>query len=82
MNLSPATKLSYGVGQAAEGIKNNGFSLFVLFFYVQVLGLSSSLAGLALFISLCFDAVTDPVTGYVSDGWRSRWGSQIRKVAP
>ena len=72
--ISTTTKLSYGVGQAAEGIKNNAFSLFLLFFYVQVHGLSPSLAGVALFVALCVDAVTDPIAGSVSDAWRSRWG--------
>ena len=68
------TKLSFGIGQAAEGIKNNAFTLFLLFFYVQVHGLSASLAGTALFIALIFDAVSDPIAGYLSDSWRSRWG--------
>ncbi len=68
------SKLSFGIGQAAEGIKNNAFTLFLLFFYVQVHGLSASLAGIALFIALCFDAVSDPIAGYLSDSWRSRWG--------
>ena len=72
--VSMASKLSFGIGSAAEGIKNVAFSLFLLFFYVQVHGLSASLAGTALFIALCFDAVSDPVAGYLSDSWRSRWG--------
>lgn len=72
--VSTTSKLSFGIGQAAEGIKNNAFTLFLLFFYVQVHGLSASLAGTALFIALCFDAVSDPVAGYLSDSWRSRWG--------
>ena len=72
--VSLTSKLSYGIGQAAEGIKSNAFNLFLLFFYVQVHGLSPSLAGVALFIALCFDAVSDPVVGYLSDSWRSHWG--------
>lgn len=71
---STGTKLSFGIGSAAEGIKNVAFTLFLLFFYVQVHGLSASLAGTALFIALCFDAITDPVAGYLSDSWQSRWG--------
>ena len=72
--VSTATKLSFGIGSAAEGVKNIAFSLFLLFFYVQVHGLSASLAGTALFIALCFDAISDPVAGYISDAWRSKWG--------
>ena len=72
--VSLTCKLSFGLGSVAEGIKTIAFSLFLLFFYVQVHGLSASLAGTALFIALCFDAISDPLVGYLSDSWRSRWG--------
>ena len=68
------SKLAFGVGQAAEGLKNTGFALFVLFYYNQVLGLPGSLAGLALAIALIFDAITDPLAGSLSDNWKSRLG--------
>ena len=68
------TKFSYSVGQTAEGVKNSALSMFVLFFYNQVLGLPATLAGLALFIALLFDAITDPLAGSISDNWRSRMG--------
>ena len=72
--VATSSKLSFGLGSAAEGIKNVAFSLFLLFLYVQVHGLSASLAGIALFIALCFDAISDPVAGYISDASRSKWG--------
>ena len=43
-----STKIVYGLGQAAEGLKNTAFGLFLLFYYNQVLGLPGTLAGLAL----------------------------------
>ena len=67
-------RLAFGLGQMAEGIKGFSFSLFALFYYNSVLGLSASLAGAAMGIALLFDAVTDPLTGSVSDRWRSKWG--------
>lgn len=72
--LSVGTKLAYGIGQAAEGIKTRGFDYVAFFFFTQVLGLSGSLAGLAVAIALIFDAVTDPVAGHLSDNWKSRLG--------
>ena len=66
--------LAYGVGQAAEGIKNQAFNVFLLFYYQQVVGVSGTLTGLALGIALVFDAVTDPLAGFASDRLRSRWG--------
>jgi len=64
----------YCFGQVAEGLFGATITVFLLFYYNQVLGLSGSLCGLALLIALCFDAVTDPVLGSLSDGWHSRLG--------
>ncbi len=72
--LPLGTRLAYGVGLGADGVKNNAFATFLLFFYQQLVGLDARLCGLALFIALLVDAVTDPTMGVVSDGWRSRFG--------
>ena len=69
-----SSKLAFGIGQFAEGLKNTAFSLFILFYYNQVLGLSGTLAGTALFIALLFDAITDPLAGSLSDNLKSRLG--------
>jgi Na+/melibiose symporter-like transporter len=69
-----SSKLAYGVGQVAEGLKNTAFGLFVLFYYNQVLGVPGSLCGLAMGIALLFDAITDPLAGSLSDNWHSRFG--------
>ena len=72
--LSFSTKFYYGFGSISFGIKNNGFSYFVLFVYSSVLGLPAWMAGLALNLVLFADAITDPLVGYYSDRLRSRWG--------
>jgi glycoside/pentoside/hexuronide:cation symporter, GPH family len=72
--VSLSTKIYYGFGSVAYGAKDNGFSYFILLFYSQVLGLSPSLTSLALFIALCFDAISDPAVGYLSDNLHSKWG--------
>ncbi|HMJ12386.1 MAG TPA: MFS transporter, partial [Polyangiaceae bacterium] len=68
------TRVAFGVGQSAEGIKNIAFSMFVVLYYNQVLGLDPALAGLAAGIALAFDALMDPVVGAISDATKSRWG--------
>lgn len=72
--LSRATKLWYALGQTAEGVQNEGFVLFLLFYYTQVLGLPGTLVGQVIFVALLFDAVTDPLAGVLSDRLHSRWG--------
>ncbi|WP_299192287.1 MFS transporter [uncultured Erythrobacter sp.] len=71
---SLALKLLHGFGAAAFGIKNNGFDYFLLLFYGSVIGLEPSLVGLAILIALVFDAFSDPLVGYWSDNFSSRWG--------
>ena len=72
--LGLTTKLTYGFGAVAYGIKDNGFAYFLLLFYGTVVGLEPALAGTALLIALVFDSLSDPVVGYWSDNTRSRWG--------
>jgi len=72
--LTLSLKLFYGVGQLAEGIKSTAFSVFLLFYYNQVLGLSGAWTGLALGIATLIDAITDPLMGSISDSFRHRWG--------
>jgi Na+/melibiose symporter-like transporter len=68
------TKLAYGLGAIAPGVKDNGLSYFLLIFYSQVIGVDARLVGLAITASLIFDAFIDPIVGYWSDNLRSRWG--------
>lgn len=69
-----STKLIYGLGSVAFGVKDNGFQTLVLLFYNQVIGLPPQLVGLAVGIALIADAFLDPLVGQISDNWRSPWG--------
>ena len=72
------TKVWYGFGNTGQAVKNVVFSTFLFFYYNQVLGLSSTLCGLAIFIALLFDAVNDPLIGYWSDQTTSKkWGKRL-----
>ena len=71
---SLGTKLAYGFGSVAYGVKNGGFDYFLLLFYSQVVGLDARLVGLAITTALVVDAISDPIVGYWSDNFRSRWG--------
>lgn len=68
------TKVFYGLGSVAFGIKDNGFQTILLLFYNQVIGLPGSLVGAAIGIALIVDAFLDPIIGQVSDNLRTRWG--------
>ena len=66
--------LFYGIGEETPGIKNAAFGTFLLFYYQQIVGVSGTLTGVALAIALFFDAISDPVTGAISDRTHSGWG--------
>ena len=67
-------RIMFAVGQVPEGVQSAAFGFFLLFFYNQVLGLSGSLASLAIVIALVVDAVIDPVVGSWSDRTRGALG--------
>ena len=67
-------RLLYGSGIISHGLKEAAMAVFVLFYYKQVLGLSGTLTGLALAISIIWDGVSDPLIGIWSDRLRSRIG--------
>lgn len=70
-------KLVHGLGSIAYGVKENGFSTFLLLFYNQVIGLDAGIVGIAIMVALIFDAFVDPVIGELTDRTRSRWGRRL-----
>jgi glycoside/pentoside/hexuronide:cation symporter, GPH family len=72
--LGVPTKLAYGLGSMAFGVKDAGFGTFLLLFYNQLVGLPSQWVSGAIALALVADACVDPIVGQVSDHWRSRWG--------
>lgn len=68
------TKLFYGFGSVAFGVKDQGFAYFLLFFYSQVLGVPALKVGIAISLALAVDAFIDPVVGQISDNLRTRLG--------
>jgi Na+/melibiose symporter-like transporter len=72
--LPLSTKLAYGFGSVAYGVKDGGFAYFLLLFYSQVIGVDAGLVGLAITLALVIDAISDPVVGYWSDNLHSKWG--------
>ena len=73
VGIKTGTLWAYGSGGGAYGVLRNAH-YFVLIYYSQVLGLDPGLAGLAVGIGLVFDAITDPLIGYLSDSTRSKLG--------
>lgn len=57
----------YALGEGAMSITMNGISNFAMLYYTQLLGLSAAYAGIALGVTMFWDAITDPVMGHITD---------------
>lgn len=68
------TRLLYGSGTVAFGIKDHGFNALLMLFYNQVVGLPAAWVGSAIMIAMIADALFDPLLGQYSDNVRTRWG--------
>ncbi len=68
------TKLGYGIGEMSSEVPGSILSFFVLFFLTNVAGLNPALAGATLLVGKVWDAVNDPLVGWLSDRTRSRLG--------
>lgn len=69
-----ARKLGYGVGDFGFNLFFTTASLYLLYYYTDVLGLPPATAGWVFAVALIWDAVFDPVMGYVANRTRTRWG--------
>jgi GPH family glycoside/pentoside/hexuronide:cation symporter len=72
--LSVATKLAYGAGDLGPAIIAGIHGFFLLNFLINVAGLRPGAAGTIFLISKIWDAVNDPVIGWLTDKTVSRWG--------
>ena len=68
------TKLFYGFGSVAYGVKDQGFTTLLMLFYNQVVGMPAAWVGSAILVALVVDTMADPIVGQISDNLRSRWG--------
>lgn len=67
-------RASYGLGAMVDGFTLTALSTFQLFYLTAVCGLSNTLAGVCITISLAIDAFADPMFGSFSDSASGRLG--------
>jgi GPH family glycoside/pentoside/hexuronide:cation symporter len=65
--LSLSVKVFYGVGELAAAVPASLSAFFVLYFFTTVAGLSPALAGAVLLFGRFWDAINDPLIGWLSD---------------
>ncbi len=70
-------KLAYGVGELAAAVPASLSAFFVLYFFTAVAGLSPALAGSVILLGRFWDAVNDPMVGWLSDRTSSPLGRRF-----
>jgi len=74
--LSVKTKLLYGVGDIGNAVVNSAIQFFLLAFYTDGALIAAGLASTALWVAKFWDAVNDPLFGWLSDRTTSRFGKR------
>jgi Na+/melibiose symporter-like transporter len=70
-------KWAFSAGNFSVNLIFQGFATYIVFYYVDVLGVRPGLISLAMVIHGIFNAVLNPLIGHISDRTSSRWGRRI-----
>ncbi|MHA1491849.1 MAG: MFS transporter [Promethearchaeota archaeon] len=72
---------SYSTGQFFGQWFTNSFGMFVFFFYETEIGLNVGIAALAFILYSLWNAVNDPLSGYLMERihmpWEKKWGKRF-----
>ena len=66
--------IGYGIGDFGFNFYWLPLQLFLAYYYTDVLGLTSKVAGLIIFACLTWDGICDPLIGILANRTRTRWG--------
>lgn len=72
--LSVWTKLAYGAGDTGPAIIAAIHGFFLLNFLINVAGLNPGTAANVFLLAKIWDAINDPIFGWLTDKTKSRWG--------
>ena len=80
-SLPPARQrrllIAYGFGDAGTGMAASLIGFYLFIFYTAAAGLPPWMAGLVLMLARLWDALNDPIVGWLSDKTQSRWGPRL-----
>ncbi len=72
--LPLGVKMGFGVGDMGGNLFFTAMGFWSLFYLTDVVGIPAAAAGFAILIGKIWDAVTDPLMGFISDRTRTRFG--------
>ena len=78
-SITIGQKLAFGFGMLAQQMFPAALGVFIIVL-VQDLGFAALLWGIIQFLPRIFDAITDPIMGFISDNTRSKWGRRRQYI--
>ncbi|MDI6401342.1 glycoside-pentoside-hexuronide (GPH):cation symporter, partial [Balneolaceae bacterium ANBcel3] len=67
-------KVAYGLGDAACSMYWKIFTMYLVYFYTDVFGITAAAAGTLLLVTRIWDTANDPIMGVVADRTNTRFG--------
>ena len=74
MKLSAKEKASYGLGAVGKDMVYMLSASYILYYYQDLLGVSSWVMGVILMAARIFDAFNDPIMGVIVAKTQTKWG--------
>ena len=74
MKLSAGRKLCFGVGALGKDLCYAMISTFLMIYFTDTVGLNPFFVGNLFLVARVWDAVNDPMMGFMVDNTRTRWG--------
>ena len=72
--ISVVEKTAYGLGDMASNLFYQTFTMFLLYFYTDVFGISAAAAGTMFLVVRMLDTFYDPLVGVLADRTKSKYG--------
>jgi len=70
------TKIGYALGDFGANFQFQSVSIFLMYYFTDVFGITATAAGMIFLLSKVWDAVFDPCIGYAADHTDTRWGQK------
>lgn len=72
-------KIAFGLGMLANQMFPAALGIFIVIL-IEGLGFPGWMLGIIYFVPKLFDAITDPIMGFITDNTKSRWGRRRQYV--
>ncbi len=74
MKLTFAEKAGYGIGALGKDMACGIVNTFLMFYFTDIIGLAPAFLGVLFMVARIWDAVNDPMVGWLVDNTHSRMG--------